>query len=221
MQLIGIIIRTLIKWDVWYLLPGKDLMKMEEFDLPAFFRDILKLPDEALIQRAQEIAEVRKIKKGEMVIREGDKIQDVLFLIDGIFRGYFFGANGKEITDCFVSEVGFTVMPSSDLTIASTLNLEAVVPSCVLAIPLREVTSRIWRYKSLQKLYFRLMQKSFDNHRELKHALYKYNATERYQWFCQTYPDLVEQVREKDIASFLNMTPVTLSRIRRALHEER
>lgn len=221
MQLIGIIIRTLIKWDTWYPLPGKDLIKMEEFDLPAFFRDVLKLPDEALIQRAQEIAEVREINKGEIVIREGDKIQDVLFLIDGIFRGYFFGANGKEITDCFVSEVGFTVMPSSDLAIASILNLEAVVPSRVLAIPLHEVTSRIWRYRSLQKLYFRLMQKSFDNHRELKHALYKYNATERYQWFCQTYPDLVEQVREKDIASFLNMTPVTLSRVRQALHGEK
>lgn len=110
-------------------------------------------------------------------------------------------------------------MPCSDFTKAAPINIEAVIPSRILIIPLHEVTSRMWRYKSLQKLYFRLLLESFNNHWELKTALYKYNAAERYQWFCQTYPDLVGQVREKDIASFLDMTPVTLSRLKQSLHE--
>ncbi|MDY3282728.1 Crp/Fnr family transcriptional regulator [Dysosmobacter sp.] len=190
---------------------------MPDFDLPAFFRSVLLLPDEALIQRAQEVSEVLEVKKGECVIKQGDPVKNVLFLIEGIFRGYFPSSSGKEITDCFVSEPGFTVMPSSDLAEAAPISIEAVVPSRVLSIPMQEVTSRIWRFKSLQSLYFRLLMKSFKNHWELKTALYKFNAAERYQWFCRTYPDLVEPVKGKDIASFLNMTPVTLSRIRQSL----
>lgn len=192
---------------------------MSAFDLPTFFKEVLQLTDEALIQRAQEISEVWEVKKGECVVKQGDTVTNVLFLIDGIFRGYFSSSNGKEITDCFVSKAGFTVMPSSDLLEPAPISIEAVIPSHVLSIPIQEVTSRMWRYKSLQKLYYRLLMESFKNHWELKTALYKFDATERYQWFCQNYPDLVEPVKEKDIASFLNMTPVTLSRIKQSLRE--
>ena len=68
---------------------------MSAFDLPTFFKEVLQLTDEALIQRAQEISEVWEVKKGECVVKQGDTVANVLFLIDGIFRGYFSSSNGK------------------------------------------------------------------------------------------------------------------------------
>lgn len=49
--------------------------------------------------------------------------------------------------------------------------------------------------------------------------MYQHAAMERYQWFLQAYPGLCYQVSGKQIASFLGMTQVTLSRLRRAMRE--
>ena len=43
---------------------------------------------------------------------------------------------------------------------------------------------------------------------------------ERYQWFLARYPGLISTVNNKHIASFLGMTPVTLSRLRRQVREQ-
>ena len=54
---------------------------------------------------------------------------------------------------------------------------------------------------------------------EVKAAMYQYDAMERYRWFMQAYPNLCSHVSGKHIASFLGMTQVTLSRLRRTLRE--
>ena len=40
------------------------------------------------------------------------------------------------------------------------------------------------------------------------------DATERFEWFCKEYPGMVDMVNNRYIASFLGITPVTLSRLR-------
>ena len=50
--------------------------------------------------------------------------------------------------------------------------------------------------------------------------LYRTTAMERYEWFLNYYPGLIDVVPHKYIASFLDMTPVTLSRLRKTMHKE-
>ena len=45
------------------------------------------------------------------------------------------------------------------------------------------------------------------------------SAVVRWRWFQNTYPDLQNVMQLKDVASFLGMTPVTLSRLRRQVRE--
>ena len=56
-------------------------------------------------------------------------------------------------------------------------------------------------------------------HWEIKTITTQHTAIERYQWFLKAYPGLIDHVSNKHIASFLGMTPVTLSRLRRAIRE--
>ena len=58
---------------------------------------------------------------------------------------------------------------------------------------------------------------SLSHHVEVKKMLYQYTAAQKYAWFLEKYPGLDEVIGDKYIASFLGVTPVTLSRSRKAL----
>lgn len=62
---------------------------------------------------------------------------------------------------------------------------------------------------------------SWNMHLELKRIGSQYDAMKRYLWFLEKYPGLIDAVNNKYIASYLNMTPVTLSRLRRKLKDSK
>lgn len=66
-------------------------------------------------------------------------------------------------------------------------------------------------------IYNHLLQASMEEHWQLKTVLHKRTAMERYQWFLEAYPGLIDQVTHRYVVSFLEMSPVTLSRLRSAL----
>ena len=68
-------------------------------------------------------------------------------------------------------------------------------------------------------VYNRYLLKALNVHWELKTMIGQESAMVRYHLFMKTYPGLVDHVRDKYVASFLGMTPVTLSRLRRKLRE--
>ena len=75
------------------------------------------------------------------------------------------------------------------------------------------------RFSELTEVYNRLLMAALDRHWEIKMLLYRCTAMERYQWFMSHYADIASIVSNRYIASFLGMTPVTLSRLRRKLRE--
>ena len=185
-----------------------------------FFREILGITDLALIARAAAVSKIRALRRGELLFRQGEPVTHLYFLVRGIFRGFSLNSRGKEITDCFVWRPGFTVMPSSDLTLsAAIISVEALTPGETLSLPLETVSELLAEYPALTSLYLELTLESARFHWELKNALCRYDAAQRYQWFVRTYPQLSGQVSDKYIASLLDMTPVTLSRLRRKLRE--
>ena len=68
--------------------------------------------------------------------------------------------------------------------------------------------------------YNHLLTDALKRHWEIKTMLYKCTAKERYEWFLENYPGLIDQVTNKYIASFLRMSPVTLSRLK-TLHKSK
>lgn len=105
-------------------------------------------------------------------------------------------------------------MPDNDFTQPGSITLEALTDCEVVCLPLAAVGELLERYPALAELKFHLVLFSAEVHRKLKIATYQYTAAQRYEWFLQEYPGLIDQISHKYIASLLNMTPVTLSKIR-------
>lgn len=178
-----------------------------------FLRNVLGLDQEDLLADALAVCQIKAVSKGSTLFKGGEQPTQVCLLVDGIFRGFFLDADGKEITDCLVSTPGYPLMPDSDLTVASNLTIEALTDALVFSLSIQDFFLLTQRYAAIQSLYQKMMLYSWGYHRQLKVMMYQYSAAERYRWFLRYYPQVLDQISHKYIASFLNMTPVTLSKL--------
>ena len=129
-------------------------------------------------------------------------------------------ADGRDITDCFAARPGDLVMGCNALGAPSQVGLEAMVDSEVLMIPVTVVEPMLQGSLELLRMYNRYLVSALEYHWETKMLLYRCTAMERYRWFLSRYPGLIDSISNKHIASFLGMTPVTLSRLRRQLRSQ-
>lgn len=178
-----------------------------------FLRDKLHIENERLLHKVLTICEVNMVKKREYLIRQGEKPSALYFLMNGVFRGFLVGINGKDITDCIVEQSGMPIMPSSDLKAPAPIGIEALVDSTVLSISPAEFDGLLKEFPVVHTMYRDFILRSCNMHWELKIITYQYTAMQRYHWFLKNYPGLIDKISHKYIASFLNMTPVTLSRL--------
>lgn len=188
--------------------------------LEKFYRETLQIKEEELVQEGVRASEILTLQAGEILIREGTVPTNLCFLLKGAMRGVLPNHNGKDVTDCIACQYGEPVMPDSDFTLPASVTIEVLEDSEVLAIPLETVQKLMEQYPRLVEVYRDFVLRSAVMHRDLKIAVYQYDALQRYQWFLKTYPGLIDRIPHKYIASFLNMTPVTLSNVRKEVREE-
>lgn len=187
-----------------------------------FCRKILasiSIANESLVQDMASCAQASKQPKGAVLLRTGEVQNQMHFLLSGFCRGYFIDESGNEITDCFAYRTGEPVVALGPLGSSSPITIETLEKTELLSIAAKDLDDLMERWPVLYQVKAQLLQEAFYRHWEAKRALYQYSALQRYQWFCGAYPGVIDRVKHSYVASFLNMTPVTLSRLRRQLRE--
>lgn len=179
-----------------------------------------RLVDSDLLAELEAEAKIVTLKRGEKLIESGELQENLPILIEGVFRGYLSDEEGKDITDCFACNRGDIVMGCDALGEPSRITLEAVVPSTVLMLPVELVMEMMERSPEMLRLYNACLVNALRRHWELKMLLLRCSAMERYRWFIRSFPGLVDVVSNKNVSSFLGMTPVTLSRLRHQMRME-
>lgn len=189
-------------------------------ELESFYRGQLGIDDEAVLQKAVDASRIWDLTVGETLIREGVVPSHLYFLLQGAMRGVLLDDNGKDVTDCISCRPGETVMPDNDFNLPASVTMEVLEDSRVVVLPLELVRELLAEHPELMDIYRRFVLQSATMHRSLKIAVYQYDARQRYEWFLKTYPGLIDRIPHKYIAGLLNMTPVTLSNVRKTLREE-
>lgn len=184
------------------------------------FIELLQVKDEKVISKIRELGEIRRYKKGDIILSEGEYPEFVPFLLSGIARGFSTDYHGKEFTNCLVTRRMESLFPSTAIDAKAVKSMEALTDLEVLCFPAKESYNVIVGSHSLLLCYLVFLQAALAFQYELKNMLCTLTAMERYKWFLQTYPGLDKKISDKYIASYLNMTPVSISRLRSALREE-
>lgn len=187
-----------------------------------FYRNVFHLENRELIYKLISATEIRYLKKGEFVVHIGEIQDDIYFLESGIARGYFLDENGKEVTESFSFRCGTAVVSINhlELNCPSPMAIEMIEGGHFFCVPLTVIIQLQKQYQEVTTIYNQMLIAAADTHCKLRHILISYSAMQRYQWFLEEYPGIIQRVSHKYIASFLGMTPVTLSRLRKTLREK-
>lgn len=150
---------------------------------------------------------ILKVKKGQLIQRQGELNSKVYKVESGLLRSYSIDSKGKEHIYMFAPE-NWLVADNCAVNRPCELFIDALEDS-ILIVSEKEETIQNADVRSLVKRLFTLQ------HRIIK--LISSNAIERYEHFIETYPDIVQRVPQRMIASYLGITPEALSRVRKAL----
>jgi CRP-like cAMP-binding protein len=187
-------------------------------DLQEILAKMLPDTDPKLVKRIAELASIRTLERKEIVFEVGQAQTKLYFLVEGIIRCYFYVGDGTEVTDCFITEPGYPVVMAA-LNAPSLFAAQAVVDSVLLEIPTEECMEIIKSSNELLWCYNQMLHQALFFHWKIKTSRYCYDAAQRYQWFCQTWPGVDRVANSVHIASFLGITPATLSRLRHGSKE--
>ena len=164
-----------------------------------------------------EKTEVGSFKKGEIILREGQICDKCYFVLKGCVRQFQL-VDGEEKTTAFFTEGQPAIQYSSYLNGSSSKYYLSCVENSVLIIGTRESEKELHtQFPKLEFMVSTLMQKDFYTAQEHIALLNNFTPEERYLKFMETRSDLLNRVPLHQIASFLGITPESLSRIRKRI----
>jgi CRP-like cAMP-binding protein len=157
----------------------------------------------------------KNIKKGAIILREGDYTKKIGFVINGLFRYYYNDFTGNERTKYFVKEYDFVFSLSSFIeNKKSPLNIEALKDSKIIVAKSDDLYNLIQKNITWKSVYIKILENLYIKKEKREADFLLYNAKERYINFVKEYPILNTEIKQHYIASYLGITPESLSRIK-------
>lgn len=163
----------------------------------------------------------KKIRKDGFLLREGEECKYVFFVEKGLLRQYYLDADGKEHIIQFAPE-NWLISDRDALFYKQGAQyfIQAVEDAEVLYIE----EDLILKLSQLDAAFHSYNNQLLHNHiRQLQkriRLLLSATAEERYLDFTATYPDLLLRLPQTMVASYLGITPESLSRVRKGLAEK-
>ncbi len=159
-----------------------------------------------------------QFKEGEYLFTAGNVCKELFFVVSGIIRIVTVNDKGVDITYYFIGEKQFCTLLQSfnEETIAND-GIQACTAIQVLSISKRGLSSLYQELPFMVDLINQVNQQRMMEKIRIKNAFSGADAVERYKVFNTEQPEIAYRVPLSYVASYLNVTPQSLSRIRRNL----
>ena len=161
------------------------------------------------------ISKEKNFPKGEILIREGQQVNKVFFVMEGCLRSYCTDRNGKEHTLQFgVKNWWISDYIAIHNHETATLTIECLKESKVIEFNAEKLNNALLLFPEYEPFQRNLLERHVVSlHKRILNQL-QLTAAERYELFLSQYPDIEQFTRNYHIASYLGITQESLSRIR-------
>ncbi|SNR96894.1 cAMP-binding domain of CRP or a regulatory subunit of cAMP-dependent protein kinases [Dokdonia pacifica] len=160
----------------------------------------------------------RIIRKKDFLLKPGEVIKNEYFIVKGCLKVYRIDDKGTERISMFAIKDWWTGDMASFITQQpSNYFIQALEESEVLQISRENYELLFKKIPKFERFYRILYQKSLANYIRRSDQNISLSAEDRYYNFVQKYPSLVHRVSQKDIASYIGVTPEFLSLLRKRI----
>ena len=160
---------------------------------------------------------VRHIKKKKNLLNEGDSVNKMFYVNEGLFRYYSYAEDGTEHTTDLIAQNNWFGDAKAFLSKEPAgINIEALEDSTVFEISYDD----LHRFYDELPMFERAVRKTIEHYfvkaleRGKKVNRAGYSAQERYLQYVNSHPKLANRVPAMYLASYLGITPETFSRLR-------
>lgn len=159
------------------------------------------------------------LAKGAALLREGDRWQHLWWLERGALRLYYLDRDGQAANKNFYLD-GAMVWPITPALREQAVHfwVEALEPSRYWALPWDAWAAATQGFAPWHALEHRVLAALLQDKMAREHAFLQQSATERYLALQAQHPDWLVRIPLRHLASWLGVTDVALSRIRRRLN---
>lgn len=171
---------------------------------------------EVELNRFVDLFEYKKIGKKEYLLKQGQYARYEGFVINGCFRIFNLDMNGNEHTLYFAVQNWWVGDIDSFINnIPAQLNIQAIKNSEILLISKKNKAKAFAEIPKVEKLFRIVLQRALIAQHQ---RILRYNSTsakERYFYFMNKYKEIVPHITNRQIASYLGVTPEFISRIKK------
>ena len=161
---------------------------------------------------------VKEIPSGKILLFEGTIAENLFLIINGCLRAFYIKECGTEITEQFFIEgQGVVSFESASTGTPSRLNIDAIENSTIGIIPWKNVENTLAENSEYKEYFTTFLKSRLIFYMNQYASFILDNPENRYAKFLHEHPELASRIPQQYIASYLGITPVSLSRIRTRL----
>ena len=167
------------------------------------------------------ISKKKTFSKGEILIQQGQNVNKIYFVTDGCLRSYCIDKSGKEHTLQFAIKnwwIGDYITLYTEEK--SILSIEAITKSKILLIDKVAIEKLYLEYPEFETFQRKNLERRLATLQKRILNLLALTAVEKYDKFISEYAEFAQIIPNYQIASYLGITPESLSRVRkRKIHK--
>lgn len=184
--------------------------------LRAFINHFAPLPEEEFSQLA-ELFRPLAVRKMDHVFREGDNISSLYFVHTGVLRGYYLKDGEEHTCNFFFSPYIMTDLFSVRENTPTLMNVQALKDTECYEADFVQLEELAYRNPNMLKVFFKMYEHLFQLSIKRQVSFIYDTPKERYLNLFRERPNVIAEIPQHYIASFLGIKPETLSRIRKKI----